>query len=267
MQMQAQWKGVNKLPKLFPQYKNEKYAKQMEEIEHRFEAKHDEEKKVSEITIYGVIGNSFWNKSISAQQVVDELNAAGDNDIVIRLNSPGGDAFDGITISNRLREHKGKVTTHVDGYACSAASLIPPASDETIMGLGTMIMIHEATTIVWGTKKDMRKEANVLEKLEKGVVDIYMTVAKVDREEIETMVDNETWFTAEEAVAIGFASKIVEIKKPEQPAQPQQMDSETYKNTILARFMANKPEQAEPTQAPPDTPNLLGKFKRGSQTE
>lgn len=249
------------MPKLFPQYKNEKYAKQMEEIEHRFEAKHDEEKKVSVITIYGVIGNSYWEKSISAKQVVDALNEAGDNDIVIRLNSPGGDAFEGITISNRLREHKGKVTTYIDGYACSAASLFPPASDETIMGLGAMIMIHEATTIVWGSKKDMRKEADVLEKLETGIIDIYMTVAKVDRKEIETMVDNETWFTAEEAVAIGFASKLTEVKKPEEPTQPQQMDSETYKNTILARFMENKPEPTAPTN------NFLNKFKRSSQVE
>lgn len=258
--MLQQRKEVNSLFDFLPQYKNEQHAKELSKIEHRFEAKHDKENKVTEITIYGVIGNSMWSKSVSAKQVVDALNEAGDNDIVIRLNSPGGDAFEGITISNRLREHKGKVTTHVDGYACSAASLIPPASDETVMGLGAMLMIHQASTIVWGTKNDMKNQAEVLEKLEKGIVDIYMTVAKAEREEIETMVNNETWFTADESVAIGFANKVTEVKKPEDDEKEKDEDPEAYKNNVLARFMAEKPPLAPKN-------NILNKFKRGSQDE
>lgn len=259
--LQQQRKEVNSLPKLFPNFKNEKFAKQLESIEREFHAEHDEDNKVSNITIYGVIGDSWWRNSISASDIDRELKAAGDNDIIIRLNSPGGDAFDGVSIYNRLKDHKGKVTVYIDGYACSAASLIPLAADEVIMGIGAMVMIHEASTIVWGTKSQMRKEAGVLEKLESGIIDIYMTVAKVEREEIETMVNNETWFTAEESVAIGFANKVTEVKKPEkEDDKKKDEDPEAYKNNVLARFM-NKKEPAEPKN------NLLNNFKRGSKDE
>jgi polyhydroxyalkanoate synthesis regulator phasin len=69
-----------------------------------------------------------------------------------------------------------------------------------------MLMIHEASNIVWGSKVDMRKQADLLEKLEDGIIDTYMTKAKVSREEIRQMVDNETWFSAKEALDIGFAT-------------------------------------------------------------
>lgn len=191
----------------FRLFKNQSYVDQMKEIPQKFNVVHNEETKSSEITIYGVIGTSWWSDSFSASDIDAAINAAGDNDIIINLNSPGGDAFDGIAIYNRLKRHPGKVTVHVDGWACSAASLFPLAADEVIMGLGSMMMIHEASNIVWGTKTDMRKEAEILEELEEGIIDIYMTKAKVSRDEIREKVDAETWFSAKKAVEIGFANK------------------------------------------------------------
>jgi ATP-dependent protease ClpP protease subunit len=190
----------------FLKFKNEKYEEQLKSIPHNFAVAHDEEKNESTLTIYGIIGDSWWDDSTSAADVDMALKQAGSNDLVIHLNSPGGDAFDGIAIYNRLKKHEGKVTVHVDGWACSAASVIAMAADELIMGAGSMIMIHEASTIVWGTKNHFRKEADVLEKLEDGIIDIYMMKANIEREEIKTMVDNETWFSANEAVEIGFAT-------------------------------------------------------------
>ncbi|WP_048827965.1 head maturation protease, ClpP-related [Bacillus sp. B-jedd] len=191
----------------FKQFKNQSYVDQLMSIPQKFNVVHDEETKTTNITIYGVIGYSWWGESFSATDIDNALNEAGDNDIVINLNSPGGDAFAGIAIYNRLKRHEGKVTVHVDGWACSAASLFPAAADETIMGIGSMIMIHQASSIVWGTKAEMRKEAEVLEELEEGIIDIYMTKAKVSREEIREKVDAETWFSAKKAVEIGFATK------------------------------------------------------------
>lgn len=192
----------------FKQFKNQSYVEQLKEIPQKFNVVHNEESKTTNITIYGVIGYSWWGESFSATDIDNALNEAGANDIVINLNSPGGDAFAGIAIYNRLKRHEGKVTVHVDGWACSAASLFPAAADETIMGLGSMIMIHQASSVVWGTKAEMRKEANVLEELEEGIIDIYMTKAKVSREEIRQKVDAETWFSAKKAVEIGFANKV-----------------------------------------------------------
>lgn len=186
-------------------FKNQSYVEQLKKIERRFETRKNEADNTTEITIYGVIGDSWWEDSVSASDIDDALkNITGD--IVIHLNSPGGDAFDGIAIYNRLKQHDGNVTIHVDGWACSAASVIAMAADVLYMGLGAMLMIHEASSFVWGTKTEMRKEADVLDELEEGIIDIYMTKANITREEIRAMVDAETWFSAQKAVDIGFAA-------------------------------------------------------------
>ncbi|KAA0547568.1 Clp protease ClpP [Bacillus sp. BGMRC 2118] len=190
----------------FKQFKNQFYVELLKNITQEFKAIHNEETNTTEITIYGVIGTSWWNDSFSARDIDEAIKAAGKNDLIINLNSPGGDAFDGISIFNRLKRHEGKVTIHVDGWACSAASVIAMAADELIMGLGSMLMIHEASNLVWGTKNDMRQMADVLEELEEGIIDIYMTKANVSREEIREKVYAETWFSAKRAVEIGFAN-------------------------------------------------------------
>lgn len=187
-------------------FKNQSYVAQLERIERKFETRYNEADDETEITIYGIIGNSWWSDSVSASDIDEALKTAK-GDLLIHLNSPGGDAFDGIAIYNRLKKHSGKVTIHVDGWACSAASVIAMAADELIMGLGSMFMIHEASSMVWGTKTQMRKEADVLDELEEGIIDIYMTKAKVSREDIRAAVDAETWYSAQKAVDIGFATK------------------------------------------------------------
>lgn len=212
-----------KVKRLF-NYKNTQYDEQLMSIPHNFAVNHNENKAVTEMTIYGIIGESYWSdKYTSAIDVDNALKEANGNNIVIRLNSPGGSAFDGIAIYNRLvsykKEHNAKITIYVDGWACSAASVIAMAADELIMGLGSMFMIHEASNIVWGTKGAFRKEADVLEELEDGIIDIYMTKANVDREEIRAKVDAETWFSASSTVEIGFAtatSSSVEGNKDEE---------------------------------------------------
>lgn len=200
---------------LFSLYKNQQYINQLKDIPQKFEVKHDEESKTTEITIYGVIGESWFEESFSANDIDRALKGAGDNDVTIRLNSPGGDAFDGISIYNRLKQHEGKVTVHVDGWACSAASIIAMAGDEIIMGLGSMMMIHEASTMAWGPKGYMRKISDMLEKLDNGALDIYESKANISREEIKEKQEAETWLTAKEAVELGFADKVVENQKSE----------------------------------------------------
>ncbi|MNJ31738.1 ATP-dependent Clp protease proteolytic subunit 1 [compost metagenome] len=193
----------------FKTFKNQSYVEQLKKIERKFETYHNEADGITELTIYGIIGNSYWEDSVSASDIDNALKNIN-GDIIIHLNSPGGDAIDGIAIYNRLvnykSKHNAKITVRIDGWACSAASLFPLAADDTIMGLGSMIMIHEASSLVWGTKTEMRKEADVLDELEEGIIDIYMTKANVSREEIRSMVDAETWFGAQRALDIGFAT-------------------------------------------------------------
>ena len=239
----------------FKSFKNQSYVEQLKEIPQKFNVVHNEETKTTNITIYGIIGFSWWDDSFSATDIDNALNEAGDNDIVINLNSPGGDAFAGIAIYNRLKRHEGKVTVHVDGWACSAASLFPAAADETIMGLGSMIMIHPASSVVWGTKTEMRKEADVLEELEEGIIDIYMTKANVSRDEIREKVDSETWFGAKKAVEIGFANK-AEGSDGNDPGEPTNatnsvldFDQEKQINNELQTALKTNNQIQEPSPA------------------
>ena len=228
-------------------FKNQKYNKDLASIPHNFAVNHDDEKGVSELTIYGDIGESWWWDSTSAVDVDNALKNAGDNDLVVRLNSPGGSAFDGIAIYNRLNDHKGKVTVHVDGWACSAASVIAMAADELIMGAGAMLMIHEASTIVWGNKGDFRKEAELLEKLEDGIIDIYMTKANITREEVKDMVNAETWFSANDALEIGFATSTSSTVEDSEEVTNLKAQMQAMKNE-LDQLKNKEPEKPAPVK-------------------
>lgn len=240
-------------------FKNEKYNEKVK-IPHEFKAMTSEDGSTSTITIYGDIGDYWWD-STSAVDVEKQLRNITTDNIIVRLNSPGGSAFDGIAIYNLLKNHPAKITVHIDGWACSAASVIAMAADVLIMGTGTMIMVHEAATFMYGTKNELMKEAQeVLTKLDESILDIYMTRFKGTREEIQTLVNLETWFTVEEAITIGFAD---EVGKDPTPA-PTNLNPEEYKNSILARF------QKEPSPVPADAlpepeatkNNILDRFKR-----
>lgn len=237
----------------FRSFKNQKYVEQLNRVPQNFEATHNEEDNLTEITIYGVIGSSWFSDSISAKDIDKVLNSAGDNDIVINLNSPGGDAFDGISIYNRLKRHKGKISIHVDGWACSAASVIAMAADELYMGLGSMMMIHEASSIVLGSKSTMRKEADVLNELEEGIIDIYMTKANIEREEVRKKVDAETWFSARKAVEVGFATESEDDDSSEEGTPSNIVLNSEQKKEILneLKSILNHNDQQAPTNNKP----------------
>lgn len=216
-------------------FKNEKYN-QLPEIQKLFRNEVSEDGGTSTLTIYGDIGESWWGDSTSAKDIEEALKATTASEITVRLNSPGGDVFDGIAIYNQLKNHSAKVIVQVDGLAASAASLIAMAADELIMNTGSMLMIHEASTWAWGTKHDIRKTLNALEGIDKSIADIYMTRFQGERSEIETMISNETWFTASEAVEFGLADQVNEVVEEEE------IDAEEFKNSILAKFR-NKKQQ------------------------
>jgi ATP-dependent Clp protease, protease subunit len=230
-------------------FKNEKYD-HMAALPHQFKAEASGSAESIELTIYGDIGESWWYESTSAKDVEDALKGTTASTITVRLNSPGGDVFDGIAIYNQLKNHSAKVVVYVDGLAASAASLIAMAADELIMNTGSMLMIHEASTWAWGTKHDIRKTLNALEGIDKSIADIYMTRFNGERSEIETMITNETWFTASEAVDVGLADKVNDVSEEEEE------DAEEFKNRVLSRIR-NKGTKPSPT-------NILNKFKRNS---
>ncbi|WP_144461783.1 head maturation protease, ClpP-related [Siminovitchia fortis] len=235
----------------FYKFKNEKY-KHLAEVTHQFKAETNADESTTKITIYGDIGDYWWD-STSAADVERALKNVNSNEIQVHINSPGGDAFDGIAIYNQLKSHSAKIIVHIDGLAASAASVIAMAGDEIIMNTGSMLMIHEASILTWGTKKELKSALNALEGLDKSLADIYMTRFKGERSEIETFIENETWFTVDEAIAVGLADEAKEVEEENEET----LDAESYKNSVLSRF--RKPEQA-PIAA--NVNNILERFKR-----
>ncbi|MBP2208172.1 ATP-dependent protease ClpP protease subunit [Rhodococcus percolatus] len=160
----------------------------------------------TEIMIYDVIG-SYWMET-DAQSIANQIKDLDTDEIVVRLNSPGGDAFDGIAIMNALRAHSATVTVRIDGLAASAASVIAMAGDEIVMGEGSQMMIHEAWLYTSGSADYLRSEADRLDKMTDSITSLYARRAGGEFDEWRALVAAETWFTAEEAVAAGLADKV-----------------------------------------------------------
>ncbi|MEO5919925.1 MAG: head maturation protease, ClpP-related [Pseudolysinimonas sp.] len=162
---------------------------------------------VATIRMYGPIDSwgGWWGISTKdVGQVLDALPESVEQ-IVLRINSPGGECFEAVAILNMLRAHKAKVLAVVDGLAASAASVIASGCDETVMSPGTQMMIHKPSVFSWGDAEDLRKDASILDTIEKSLVDIY--AAKAGENDWAQLLADETWMTAAEAVALGLADR------------------------------------------------------------
>lgn len=160
----------------------------------------------AEIFIYGEIG--YWG--VEAEHFARQISDLDVDDLQVRINSPGGDAFDGIAISNALRAHKARVTVTVDGLAASAASIIAMGGDRIIMNRGAEMMIHNASGYAYGPATIMDETATLLRKLDASLASVYAARAGGTAEKWRTIMDAETWFTAEEAVDAGLADEWVD---------------------------------------------------------
>lgn len=169
--------------------------------------------KEADVLIYDAIG--YWG--VQAEQFAKDLQSLKVETINLRINSPGGSVFDGIAMYNALVSHKARVVTHVEGFAASIASIIAMAGDEIVMHEGSTMMIHKPWTMAMGDANDFRKEAEVLDKLEGSLIDIYEGRTGKSREELQGMLEAETWFNAKEAVEAGFADKLLSRKPDEEP--------------------------------------------------
>lgn len=158
------------------------------------------------ISVLDVIGEDWWSgNGVTAKRVSAALRSIGQKDVKVRINSPGGDMFEGIAIYNLLRGHQAKVTVEVIGWAASAASIIAMAGDEIRMGLGSFMMVHNAWGVVVGNRHDMRDAADLFDSFDAALADIYEARTGAKRADIEELLDAETFMSASEAVAQGFA--------------------------------------------------------------
>lgn len=158
----------------------------------------------ADVLIYDYIG---WG-GVTAADFAKELSALAAKTITVRINTPGGDVFDGLAIYNSLKDHGATIKVKVDGLAASIGSIIAMAGSTITMGESAFLMIHNPWALAIGNAADMREMAATLEKVGGSLAGIYATRAEITKEQAQIWMDGETWFTAEEAKAAGLADAV-----------------------------------------------------------
>jgi ATP-dependent Clp endopeptidase proteolytic subunit ClpP len=162
-----------------------------------------------EISIYDEIGDF----GTSAKEFIEEVKSVGDGDITLRINSVGGSVFDGLAIYNTLRSHSGFVSIKIEGLAASISTVIAMAGDSIEMSENGFFMIHNPFGKSAGEAGDMRKTADLLDKIKEEIMEIYSKRTSLTFGELSDMMDNETWLSSQEAMDMGFIDKITEPMK------------------------------------------------------
>ena len=204
------------------------------------------EAKTDEAVVYLYDEISFWG--VSAESFVKDLNAISSGTIHLHVNSPGGAVFDGVSIFNAIKQHKSKVIAHIDGLAASIASVIVMAADEVMMSENAFLMVHEPWSIVAGNSEEMRKEADLLDKVGGTIMKTYTDKSGKDESEIKTLMQAETWMTAQEALDFGFVDSIEISDKDKDKDKKKKKAQATVFD--LSAFM-NVPEQLKEKKPEP----------------
>lgn len=166
------------------------------------------------ISVYDVIGSDFFGEGVTAKRISAALRSIGeDKDVVVAINSPGGDFFEGAAIYNLLAQHKGHVTVKVVGMAASAASVIAMAGDTIEVSKVGFFMVHNAWACVCGNRNDLEKAGDTLGKLDASMRELYVSRTGLDAKVVSKMMDSETWLGADEAIEQGFADAVIEVKQ------------------------------------------------------
>jgi len=198
-----------------------------------------------EIWLYDQIGQSFWGDGISAKSFQKELSAMGKvTSLTVRINSPGGDVFDGFAIFNQLRQHPASVDVNVDGVAASIASIIAMAADpgKLRMAKNSMMMIHDPAGMAMGGADEMLRVAALLNTIKGNLADTYVDRTGNGKAAVEDWMSAETWFTAEAALQHGFADELTA-----ESAVTACFDPRNFKNVpeaLKRRMQASAPQPA-----------------------
>jgi ATP-dependent Clp protease protease subunit len=157
----------------------------------------------------GTIAEESWfDDEVTPQLFKDEL-FAGEGDITVWINSPGGDCVAAAQIYNMLVEYKGAVTAKVDGIAASAASVIAMAGTKVLMSPVSMMMIHNPMTIAFGDSSEMQKAIEMLGSVKESIINAYAIKTNLSRTKLSHLMDAETWMDANKAVELGFADGVL----------------------------------------------------------
>lgn len=196
--------------------------------------------------------DSWYDDDITPKNFKNEL-ISSEGDIVVWLNSPGGDVFAASQIYNMLKEYNGKVTVKIDGIAASAASVIAMAGEEILMSPVAMMMIHNPATVIFGEASDFQSGIDMLSEVKEGIINAYEKKTALPRNKISKMMDAETWFSAQKALELGFADKVLYEENAEEVSDGFIFDKVTVTNALIRKIPKIKETQSiENTGTPHD---------------
>lgn len=190
----------------------------------------------AELWLYGVVGGYWWG--FNDKTVADQLRGLVVDHITVRLNSPGGDSIQGIAIGNLLRNHKATVTVVVDGLAASAASIIAVAGDDVVMSPGSQMMVHDPWFFTVGNAKELRWDADFLDKQGANMAGVYAHEAGGTPESWRAAMTAEpdgTWYSADEAVAAKLADRVGTVVAVSAAPEPPAMEMDDGDEEMAAR--------------------------------
>jgi ATP-dependent Clp protease protease subunit len=204
-----------------------------------------EETGVRTLYLDGVIAEESWfDDDVTPKDFKAELTS-GEGDIVIWLNSPGGDCIAASQIYAMLMDYKGEVTVKIDGIAASAASVIAMAGTTVLMAPTALMMVHNPLTVAIGDSEEMQKAIAMLSEFKESIINAYEIKTGQSRAKLSHLMDAETWLNAKKAIELGFADGILEDEK-----KRALVDGFTYAfsrravtNTLLDKVKPKLPKQ------------------------
>lgn len=210
----------------------------------------------AEIMIYGTIGGGGWfDDGIGASDVAAALKTIGSGPVNVRINSGGGDVFEGVAIHSLLARHPGTVTVFVDGLAASAASFVMLAGDRIVSARNAFVMIHDGMTSPYGNAATLRASADLLDKVSGSIADMYAERAGEDADHWRALMtvngEDGTWFTGQEALAAGLVDELTTV--PDDFDEPSAVaDRLRVWNRVLPvaarEFISEHPEEDDPDE-------------------
>ena len=201
------------------------------------------------LEINGTIAEDSWFDDDVTPKLFREELFAGSGDVVIWINSPGGDCIAASQIYGMLMDYPGNVTVKIDGVAASAASVIAMAGTKVLMVPTALMMIHNPATFAFGDHGDMRRAIEMLDEVKESIINAYEIKTGLSRAKLSHLMENETWMNANKAVEMGFADGILEDAKRMTVAEAYAFSGKTVEAAIInkARAKAQPTAPAKPT--------------------
>ncbi|WP_334341182.1 head maturation protease, ClpP-related [Companilactobacillus sp. HBUAS56275] len=197
--------------------------------------------KPARMNLYGFIGSSasFWDtdaQDITTKGVTKSLDEIEGDTLDVHINSTGGDAFEGIGIYNALKQSDKTINVYIDALAASAASVIAMAGDTIFMPKNAQMMVHHAATFEYGNVQDFEQVIKMLNKMDNSLIASYESRFKGTSQELTDLLDAETFLNADEAVAFGFADKILDYSDD----KDEDKEQDNIKSSLFAKYGDNK---------------------------